>query len=106
MRSVGGRVMPSRTGSQSAGCQSRTGGAAGQPVSKAGWGLTAGVAVIHPIMLSKSAVASKWWYPCRSRVANDHTLAGHTNGVVLIGEKSIHRLFLNSPEEYPHPRRP
>jgi hypothetical protein len=26
-------------------------------------------------------------------VANDHTLTGHTNGVALIGEKSIHRLF-------------
>jgi hypothetical protein len=24
-------------------------------------------------------------------VANDHTLTGHTNGVALIGEKSIHR---------------
>src|SRR5271166_3978566 len=26
-------------------------------------------------------------------VANDHTLTGHTNGVALIGEKRIHRLF-------------
>jgi len=26
-------------------------------------------------------------------VPNDHTLNGHTNGVALIGEKSIHQLF-------------
>ena len=29
------------------------------------------------------------------------SFTGHTNGVALIGEKSIHRLFLNSPIEYP-----
>ena len=36
--------------------------------------------------------------PVTYRVANDHTLTGHPNGVALIGEKSIQRLL--------YPRKP